>query len=175
MGWMIAVALLFPISFLAWLHRRGWSWGEAARIGVLACAGFFVAGPFLTESGLGTGEAYNYCGAVADTGVQMRAGVFPVLAGQSQYAFNGRVHPLRTAVCLPYSAGVLDLLTFRRLGFWGLQNLSLAVSLFGALFSAYACLRVLGTVAPTGALLLAVLYGFSPSLLSAAYGMDLYM
>ena len=165
----------FPLSFLALVYRRGWKWKEAARIGTLTAAGFFVSGPFLTESGLGTGEAYNYSQAAADAVVQMRAGVFPVLVGQSVHAFNGRVHPLRTAMFLAYSAGALDAVTFHKLSFWGLQNLSLAVALFGALFSAYACLRRLGTLAPCAALFLALLYGLSAPLLAAAYGMDLYM
>ena len=175
MAWMVAPLLLFPLALLGLLLRRGWDWGEAARIGLLTAVGFCAAGPFLTESGLGTGEAFNYSESTADAVTQMRAGVFPVLAGQSVYAFNGRVHPLRTAMFLPYSAGFLDILTLHRLGFWGLQNLSLAASLFGALFCSYACLRRLGTTGPWAAALLAILYGLCPALLSAAYGMDLYM
>ncbi len=175
MMWMAAVLLAFPLLFLAALLRRGWAWPEAARIAILGAVGFLTSGPFLTESGMGTGEAFNYSEAVADTVLQMRAGVFPVLVGQSAYAFNGRVHPLRTAMYLTYSAGALDVLTLRRLSFWGIQNLTLAASLFGALFAAYACLRRLGTQGPWLCLFLAILYGLSPPLLAAAYGMDLYM
>lgn len=175
MPWMVATLSLFPVLWLAALWRRGWAWGEAARIGLLTAAGFLVAAPLLSESGLGTGEAYNYSEAVADTVVQLRAGVFPVFVGQSEYAFNGRVHPLRTAAAFPYAAGALDLATFHRLGFWAVQNLTLAASLFGALFCAYGCLRRLAPSSPWAALALALLYGSSPPLLAAAYGMDLYM
>jgi hypothetical protein len=175
MPWMVAILFLFPLSFLTLLFRRGWRWPEAARIGLLTATAFFTAGPFLTESGLGTGEAYNYSEAVADTVVQMRAGVFPVLVGQSDFAFNGRVHPLRTALYFTHAAMLLDFITCHRLSYWGLQNLTLAAGLFGALFFAYACLRRLGTLSSSIALLLAILYGLSPSLLAAAFGMDLYM
>lgn len=112
---------------------------------------------------------------MADGVIQMRAGVFPVFIGQSDYAFNGRVHPLRTASYFIYATGLLDRLMQHRLGYWGLQNLLMAASLVGAAFSAYFCVRKLVTVGPWVACLLAGVYVLSPGLLAPAYGMDLYM
>ena len=134
-----------------------------------------MASPFLTRHGVGTGESYNYSLAVADGTAQMRAGVFPVLVGQSLFAFNGRVHPLRDAPYLIYLGGAIDLLTGHRLGFPALQNLSLAFSLLASFFAAYAALRWGTGCPPWPAALLACLYGSSPALLAAAYSMDLYM
>lgn len=138
-------------------------------------AGLFAASPFLTNRALGTREAYNYSLAVADAVTQFRQGQIPALVGQSEYAFNGRIHPLRTAPALPYVAGVVDLLTFRQLSFWSLQNLALALGLVGLAAASYASLRLATPAMPPLAALLAGILTLSPPVLAAAYGMDLYM
>jgi hypothetical protein len=174
----VSVAFLSLFPLIAWtrLAVRGWRWREALQISLLFAVGLAASGPFLTSSAIGTNESFNYSLAVGDTVEQMRKGVFPVFVGQSPYAFNGRLHPLRTAVYFTHGAGVLDLLTFRQLSFWHIQNLSLAVSLMAAGFSAYACLRrVLGGSSPWVAWGLAVWFVLCPGLLAPAYGMDLYM
>jgi hypothetical protein len=138
-------------------------------------AGILSAVPFLTTGPVGTSEAYNYSLALADTITQIREGQFPVLAGQSEYAFNGRVHPIRTAPYLNYSAALLDLMTFRQLEFWTLQNLILSLSLVsGALSCFWGLSKKLNTPASVAAIL-SCLYILSPPVLAAAYGMDLYM
>ena len=157
-------------SLKAWAVTRGRS------LALVLAAGLFIAAPFWTPCGLGTHEAYNYSLAVADGVAQMRAGIFPVLVGQSEYAWNGRIHPLRTAPYLTYVAGLLDLATGHTLGFWMLQNLVVGLSLLGGVLSCHACLRrAVPELGPGRAALLAAAYGFSPGLLSTAYAMDLYM
>ncbi|HTL69055.1 MAG TPA: hypothetical protein VL200_15425 [Lacunisphaera sp.] len=138
-------------------------------------AGLLAAGPFLTSRELGTSEAYNYSLSTADAVSQVRAGQFPVLAGQTEYAFNGRVHPLRTAPYKDYAAIVLDILTRHHLGFWSLQNLTLAASLIAGALAAFWALRRLAGAPPELAAALASFYVLSPGVLAAAYGMDLYM
>ncbi len=145
------------------------------RLTVLALAGLFAAGPFLTSRALGTREAYNYHLSVADAVTQFRAGTLPVLAGQTEFAFNGRIHPLRTAPYMDYLAGALDVLALRQLGFWSLQNLTLALSLIGGAAACYWALRRATPATPGTASGLSCLYILSPSVLAAAYGMDLYM
>lgn len=142
---------------------------------VLALAGLFAAGPFLTSRALGTREAYNYHLSVADAVTQFRNGTLPVLAGQTEFAFNGRIHPLRTAPYMDYLAGALDVLALRQLGFWSLQNLTLALSLIGGVVACYWALRRVTPATPGTAAALSCLYVLSPSVLAAAYGMDLYM
>ena len=138
-------------------------------------AGLLAAAPFLTNRPMGTSEAYNYSLSLADTVTQLRHGTFPVLAGQTEFAFNGRVHPLRTAPYLNYMAGFLDLITVRQLGFWALQNLVLALSLIGGALACFWSLRRVTPATYETAASLAALYVFSPPVLAAAYGMDLYM
>ena len=175
MALIIGLLCLFPLIALVVQMRSGLKPAEFLRVLLLFALGLGLASPFLTERGMGTSDAFNYAEAVADGVIQMRAGVFPVYIGQSDYAFNGRVHPLRTASYFTYATGLLDVLVRHRLGYWGLQNLLMSASLVGAVFSAYFCLRKLGTVGRWVACLLAGIYVLSPGLLAPAYGMDLYM
>ena len=172
---IIGLLCLIPLLGLAVQWRTGLKPAEGLRVLLLFALSLGVASPFLTERGVGAGDSFNYAEAVADGVIQMRAGVLPVYVGQSEYAFNGRVHPLRTAGYFIYATGLLDVLVGHRLGYWGLQNLLLAASLVGGAFSSYLCLRKLQTVGPWTALLLAALYLMSPGLMAPAYGMDLYM
>jgi hypothetical protein len=170
-----------PLSALAWVALRDlpMSWAElkgpAKTILLLFCIGLYVAQPFLGSNAMGTGEAYNYSLAIADGVTQFRAGEFPVLVGQSEYAFNGRIHPLRTAPYYVYAAGLLDLLTLRKLDFWSLQNLLLSLSLIGATFSMYAALRYLIGASRCVSVVGTTLYIISPGVLSVTYSMDLFM
>src|ERR1700688_4928686 len=101
----------------------------------LVAVGVFAAWPFFNKGLVGTGEAFNYSLSVADALVQMRHGIVPPLAGQTEYAFNGRIHPLRNAPYLYYLCAGIDLAALHRLPFWEIQNVSLAMSIFGALFA----------------------------------------
>jgi hypothetical protein len=141
----------------------------------LFAVGLFSAYPLITDRLVGTGEAYNYSLSVADAVTQMRAGIFPPLAGQTPYAFNGRIHPLRDAPYLHYVAYVIDLAAGHKAPMWQLQTISLTLSLVAALFACYLGLRW-GIECPRlPAFLLSLVYGLSPALLGAAYSFDLYM
>jgi hypothetical protein len=178
---ILLLALASPLLVLAWgacrdLPRTAADWkARALPIAILFAAGIYAANPFLAGTASGSGEAYNYSLSLADAVTQFRAGVFPVLVGQTEFAFNGRIHPLRTAPYYCYAPGLLDLLTFRRLDFWQLQCLLLTLSLVGAAFSAYAALRHLAGTTARVALYGAVVFVFSPAVLSLVYSMDLYM
>ncbi len=148
------------------------------KVGLLAAllaVGLFAASPFLTDRMLGTSEAFNYSLSVADAVTQMRAGVMPPLAGQTVYAFNGRVHPLRNAPYLHYLAFALDVATGHRLPLWRLMTVSLVLAIAAAVLACYLGLRW-GVACPRfPALLLSAVYGLSAPLMCAAYTYDMYM
>lgn len=171
--------LLIPAAAFA-LSRRfspaadAW-WKSALRCVALFALGVAAASPFLTRRAVGSGEAYNYSLAVDDAITQMRQGVLPPLVGQTEYAFNGRIHPLRNAPYLFYLARALDLATAEKLSAWELQNLSVAFSLVLVFFAAYGGLRW-GTECPRPmALLFAAAYGLSSAVLAASYSANLFM
>lgn len=141
----------------------------------LLAVGFAAASPFLTKSLVGTGEAYNYSLAVGDAVEQMRHGDMPPLVGQTELAFNGRIHPLRNAPYLFYLAASVDAVTLHRLKPWQLQNVSLVLSLVGAVLTCYAGLRWATGCSQVTAFLLASVYGLSPPILCAANQLDLFM
>ncbi len=146
----------------------------ARALAVVALAGA-IASPFLTTHGLGTDEAMNYSLAVADGVTQMRAGYFPVLVGQTEFAWNGRIHPLRTAPGLIYAAGLLDAATGHRLGFWTLQNLVVAAGLAASVLLLHGGLRRWVRAGPGPALVATAAFALGPGLLAPAYTGDLYM
>jgi hypothetical protein len=137
--------------------------------------GLLAASPFATRRAVGSGEAYNYSLALADGVTQIRSGVLPPLVGQTEYAWNGRIHPLRDAPYLIYFAAGLDLVTAHRLSFWELQNLSLGLSLVGAALACYGALRWCTRCPAFSAAALAGIYVLGPALLMAANVQDLFM
>jgi hypothetical protein len=141
----------------------------------LLAVGLLAASPFLNRGMVGTGEAYNYSLSVADALTQMRGGVVPPLAGQTEYAFNGRIHPLRNAPYLYYLCAGIDLVTLHELSFWEIQNISLIVSLLGALFACYGGLRWAADCPRCLAAFLACIYALAPPLMGAAHTFDLFM
>ncbi len=112
---------------------------------------------------------------VADFASQWRAGIFPVFAGQTEFAFNGAISPLRFAPALQHTAGVIDLLTCHSLPFYGLLNLTLLASFLGGAFTCYACLRAIEPRTPWLALVLSLLFSAAPGVLALAYVGDLFM
>jgi hypothetical protein len=93
--------------------------------------------PFATSRQLGAGDALWYSHMLADFVTQWRAGIFPVFAGQTEFAFNGAIYPLRAAPLYQHLAGLLDLLTARQLGWFALQHLCVIVMGVAGIFSCY--------------------------------------
>lgn len=148
---------------------------ETVRLLLLAGAGFFFYGAFATSGSIGSGDAYWYCIMNADFVSQWRAGVFPVFVGQTEFAFNGAVSPLRFAPYLQHVTGLIDLLTGSWLPFWSLQNLTLLLSGLGGLFTCYFCIAAILPARRWTALALASLYAGCPAVLSLGYQGDLFM
>lgn len=173
----LILALTAPLQCLARinLYRRDGVLAEPLRYCLAGLAGVVMAAPFLTNRMVGTADAYWYAGMVADFVSQLRAGVFPIFAGQTDFAFNGTVSPVRYAPYLQHAAGLLDILTGRSLTFFGLLNLTMAASLVAGSLATYICLVRINPSTRWIALGVAYLYASSPALLSLAYTGDLFM
>ena len=148
---------------------------EILRLGILALAAAWLLHPFATARMYGAGDALWYANMLADFVIQLRHGVFPIFAGQTEFAFNGAVYPLRVAPMYQHLAGLIDLITGRSLGFIALQHLTvIACGVAGI----YACYFTLCRIAPErrwSAAGFAILYLSCPGLLGAIYTQDLYM
>jgi hypothetical protein len=148
---------------------------EAARLAVLLAAALWLVHPYLEPRLIGTSDALWYHHVLADTVTQFRAGVFPVLVGQSEFSFNGSIYPIRVAPYHQYLAGIIDLLTGRTLGFFALQHLTMILSVLGGAVSAYCTLVWLAPQRRGSALVLALLYVMCPGVMGLFYAQDLYM
>ena len=148
------------------------SW-EGLRFAAAQAVALFAVHPYLRSALLGAGDALSYSMAAADYVTQWRAGIFPVLIGQSPFAFSGGFQPLRNAPLFTHLIGIFDLLGLRTFNAFALQNLAIFASMLGAVLGCYAALRLLLQRTPWLALGLAVLYGLSPGVLAPLYGGDL--
>jgi len=158
---------------LVWLQRSVYfgAWGggpgqpaEIIRWVAVGAAGTMVMLPFYRDALIGGGDGYWYAIMLADFIAQLRSGTFPVWVGQSIYAFNGAVSPLRYAPGFQYFGGGIDLLSAHALEPIAVRNACLAVaSLLGA-YSAYACLRPILSRLPWAACALAMLWISSPAI-----------
>lgn len=125
----------------------------------------FSVHPYLGDRLVGAGDSYHYALQAADAVTQMRHGVMPVFVGQSDYAFNGNIHTLRTAPYFTHLAGLLDLLTARRLSFVTLQNLTVTLTAVLAAWGAYAACLLVSDGRRIAAGLLAAIYVLSPAIM----------
>jgi hypothetical protein len=103
----------------------------------LVIGGLFLLHPFLTHQLLGAGDALWPVNILADFVTQVRAGHFPVFIGQTDYAFNGAVYPLRVAPYYQHFAAAIDAVTGQRLDFVELQHATVVLSGFGGLLAVY--------------------------------------
>jgi hypothetical protein len=148
---------------------------ELPRLTLIGAAAVVLMGPFVTDGLVGSGDAGWYSIMVADFVSQWRAGIFPVFVGQTPYAFNGAISPLRLAPYYQHLAGVLDCLTGRSLGFMALQNLALVLSVLAGALSAYFCVAAILSRRRWTAACLALLYIACPGSMAMAYEGDLFL
>jgi hypothetical protein len=169
---------------LFWLERSVYFGAVAGRSGqpqevlrwvAVGAAATLAMTPFYYNGALGSGDAQWYTTMLGDFITQLRAGVFPVWVGQSVYAFNGAVSPLRYAPGFQYAGGLLDLLTMRSLDITALRNAELAVTALVGAYSAYACLRSILRNAPWSACALALLWITGPGVLAPPMVGDQFM
>ena len=182
LGWERIAGLSLEAAILGWMlshpFRSAGSLGpsrraEACRWTALAVASLILTLPYARPERVGAGDAQDYAEHLADFIAQVRQGVFPVLVGQSRYAFNGAFNPLRTAPYFQYVGGALSALTFGALEAFALQNLEIILSLVGGAFGAYLCLLRLAPSRGWFCLLLAFLYISSPGILALTYSGDM--
>lgn len=146
---------------------------ESVRWLVLAGVCAYLISPYVHRGLVGGGDAHHYVQQVTDITRQIHGGVFPVFVGQSPYAFNGDIHPLRTAPYFSYLSAAINLVTFGRLGPAGVQNLLIAVSFLAAAALMYALLTRLWPQRRWTAFVLTLLFASSPGVLALAYSGDM--
>jgi hypothetical protein len=149
--------------------------GESLRLVAAGAVGLAGLVPFASDHFLGGTDAHWYGMMMMDFIRQARAGVFPVFVGQGESAFNGGVHPFRSAPWHMWLAGMLDVVTLRSLSVLALEHLTLLVSGVGATLAMYLSLVSLAPQRRWQALIVTTIFGFCPAQLAAIYASDAYM
>jgi hypothetical protein len=108
--------------------QRRLIWTDGLRILVLAIAVIAVTSPYLTARRVGGVDALWYANMIRGITDQIGAGHFPVPMGQGSFAWNGGVHPFRSAPVFLIVAALWNVITFGRLGPFALQHLALVTS-----------------------------------------------
>ena len=154
-----------------WVARAAWPGQplEIFRWLAVGGAGFVLLLPFYGRHGFGSGDVYWYVTMLADVVAQVRHGVFPVWVGQTEYAFNGAVSPLRLAPLFQYAGAGVDLLTCHALEPAALANAVLCAAGLAAAASAYLAVHLALPRRPGLACVLALLWLASPGVLAPLY------
>lgn len=174
-GLVVALALVLLLLRRLIGAGRDSAGAESARLLVIGVAAWWVCRPMFSANLLGGLDARWYAYTLFDFIDQLRAGVFPVLVGQGPYQFNGAVHPFRFAPYFQYLAGLLDFATFRTLGGFALQHLTVIVSTFGGGAVMYYSLNALAPKLRWTTALVSVAYVLCPVWLGFMSFLDMYM
>ena len=149
--------------------------GEPARRGLVIIAACGVVQPYVTDLFVGGTDARWYAYMLRDFIEQWRTSGPPVLIGQGVYAWNGPVHPFRSAPVYLYLAGLWDWLTLRTLGFAALQHLTAVSAALAAGIGIYSAGSKLAPQCKNHAALIAIAFVISPGFLCPLYIVEAYM
>lgn len=174
-GIFLGVLCLATLAAVRPLARAAqWHWQDAALIAALLPVALYSVRPYVGTNVIGAGDSHHYALQIADFIAQERLGLRPIMVGGSDYQFNGGVHTIRTAPYFTHLAGLLDLLTLRRLTAVQLQNLVVATTAMLAAIAAYlAALHASGRRRFI-AWLLAAVYVLSPAIYGPLTLMDMF-
>jgi len=148
---------------------------EPWRVLAVGSAALLAVVPFFTNGLLGGTDARWYAFMLRDFIDQLRAGVFPVFVGQGEFAWNGAVHPFRSAPVFMHIAGAWDFLSLRTLNAPALQHLTVLTAALGGVWGLYAAAVALAPRRRGLAAAVAVLYATAPSWLGVLVCADAYM
>lgn len=173
--WQGVMLLVFRHAVWLAMNRGARGWDESFRLTTMLALTPMTVWAYVTPRFVGGVDARWYGYVLADFVEQLRKGVFPVLVGQGPYAFNGAVHPYRSAPMFQNLAGVLDRLTGHSLGIFALQHLTVIVcAMAAALFAYWAMVRIVPTRRWT-AVVAAAAYATSPGIFGLVATQEMYM
>jgi hypothetical protein len=159
--------------FLRQACRTRSTTGEAARwLGLIGVC-MWVIQPYATTQLVGGGDAFHYAQQLTDAAEQFRSGDFPIFVGKGAHAFNGDIHPLRTAPYFSYVGAFVSLLAGPTLTPVAVQNLMIVLSLVAAVLGLYLLLTRLRPAAAGAAFWLASAFATCPGVLALIYSGDM--
>lgn len=181
-GRLLYAGLVVGAAASVWRAWAGWrvrhgadAVAEPLRVLSIGAAALVALLPFFTDRLMGGTDARWYAFMLRDFIDQLRAGVFPVFIGQGEFAWNGAVHPFRSAPVYMHVAGFWDFLTLRALNAPALQHLTVISAGLGGALGFYAAAAALLPTRRWVAAAFSVLYAVAPAWLGVLYCADAYM
>jgi hypothetical protein len=157
------------------LTQRRPQWTGVIRVFILSAAAVAVMSPFLTKRSIGGVDAFWYANMIRGVTDQIAAGHFPLPVGEGPFAWNGGVHPFRSAPVYPMLAAAWYVVTLGKLGEFTLQNLTAITSaLLGTLGFYIAAAKIMPS-RKWAACAFALLYLGAPSWLAVLVNVEDYM
>lgn len=177
---VMLLAALLVLAFGAGRRRlgagnAGHPLAEVARLATLAAFALWAFRPYFTPLFFGGLDATSYAYGMSDALQQERAGTFPVFVGQSEFMFEGVIHPIRTAPYHHYFGMLLDLLTSRVLRPVAIEHMTVLLGAVLAALVTYACLASLAPRRRGAAWLQAAIYVSAPAFAGFIYTQEMYM
>ena len=168
-----AVGCLAQRFFLRQARRTRSTLGEALRwLGLIGVCSWVIH-PYATTQLVGGGDAHHYAQQLTDAAEQFRKGEFEMYVGNSAHAFNGDIHPLRTAPYFSYLGAAVSLFAGPTLTAVAVQNLLIVLSLAASVAVIYLLLTRLRPSAARTACWLACAFGTCPGVLALIYSGDM--
>jgi hypothetical protein len=150
-------------------------WSVFLSVLFLALAAVAVMSPFLTARRVGGVDALWYANMVRGVTDQIRAGHFPSPVGQGAFAYNGGVHPFRSAPAFPIVAATWYVITFGRLGEFTLLHLTAITSALIGTLGFYIAASKLMPGRRWASFTFAFLYLATPGWLAIAFKVEDFM
>lgn len=177
------------VMAILWAMLAGGAWRAAARLAsgpspgsgeqvrILLLIAVLVAtwAAYFTPCIVGVVDERWYGDLMTDFLEQVRAGVFPVLIGQGEFAWNGNVHPFRSAPMHHHLGALVDTVTRQRLSPLAVQHVVLLLCAYASALILYVGLRRLRPDRPWFALAMALLFAICPAITMSQVYHDMYM
>ena len=173
---LVAVLLRGWRAWIGLLKSRGEEVaGHVLRVLVVGGAVVGITFPLFTDRLVGGTDARWYAYMMGDFIAQLRSGVFPIFVGQGDLAWNGGVHPFRSAPVFQHVGGFWDLVTLRVLTPIALQHLAAITAAFVGGLGMYSAGVALMPKRRWEAAAVGLIYLCTPAALRAIYQAEAYM
>lgn len=178
-AWVFGAAAVLLAVWRWWCARsaavRAAELAEPLRLLLVVAVAIWVMAPLFTAKSVGGTDARWYAYMLQDFLTQWRTDGPPVFIGQGEFAWNGAVHPFRSAPVYMQLAGCWDWLTLGTLPALALRHLTAITAALAAGLGLYAAGCSLAPGRRNLVAALAVLYVLAPAPLMALYTADAYM
>jgi hypothetical protein len=154
---------------------EGPSWPDYARAYALVLFCSVILMGYFNAHRVGPLDAQWYQNMTTDFLTQARSGTFPVVMGSTVYAFNGAVHPFRSAPWQFLMADGVDILSGRTLAPVAIEHMTAIASFCAAVLILYVGFARSRPKARGMAWLFALIYAMAPAATVPFLQFDMYM